>query len=539
MSSWKYKIFNLWRQAAPTGYQTSEKYLPYTGPNGSFDSFPLDWHNAIVKSPSASACVSTIQDFLEGSGLSDPDLEAKVVNSRGETFFQIHQKTCKDFGEFEGFYWRVMYDALGRVTEWYALPFENCRLGVPDDNGYISKIYYNPFFGTNDYAGKGKELTQVYDVFNPKPEVIRAQYQKHKEKYKGQVLFFGTTSALSRFYPVHEGYSCFKWMGIERGVSDYHEDNINNGFLQSFMLNMKGNPNDPSLNEDLKNHNGEGRPATVAQEFDLMMSQNFMGAKRIGNMVVTWSNNPGEEPTVIPMPANNNGDLFITLDNQSTKKITISFKVPAILANINEGVSLGGDGNQVRVAVKLMQQRVLKDQNSITEQYQSVLKIFQSPYTEPVTIAPYNPYPELEVIDDKIWNEMTSEERRAWIAEKTDIELNEAEVVQQPQTSIQNAIMIKFPDNVIATVKKAIAHSEKMQLNCISKASMQVSDDIINNRNMKLKQVQRIYSYLKKRPEYANLPYDNCQIVQYNSWGGKAMEVFLESELERIKAWLN
>ncbi len=354
-----FKIYNL--QRVPELFQNlfklgEDKYIPYYNQR---DSFPIDWHRAISESPSAVACLSTIQDFMQGHGFSDTDLEKKIVNSKGEDLFQIHQKTCKDFGEFEGFYWLFKYNPSGRITDWQVLPFENCRLGAPDDKGFISKILYNPFFGTPEYNGN-KKYTVVYDVYNPKQ--VQAQMKQQGMKFKGQVMFFGTTTATSRYYPLPEAYAGVKWMGIEKGAADYHEDNINNAFLQPFMLIMKGDPNAPYHNPG--STDTETEPMTNAQAFDEVVGQNFMGAKRVGNMFVHWANDPNEKPEVLTIPSNNNGDLFVTIDNQATKKITIVFKVPGILANIHEGVSLGGDANQIRVAVQLMQQRVVREQRT-------------------------------------------------------------------------------------------------------------------------------------------------------------------------------
>ncbi|MDW0189612.1 MAG: hypothetical protein QOA70_08170 [Nitrososphaeraceae archaeon] len=97
------KVFNnlIWRQKSAPDQATFEGYLPYFRD----DKFPLNWHKLISESPSATSCVSTIADFLEGFGFSNTDQETQIVNSKGETFFNIHSKTCKSFAEFEGFYW--------------------------------------------------------------------------------------------------------------------------------------------------------------------------------------------------------------------------------------------------------------------------------------------------------------------------------------------------------------------------------------------------------------------------------------------------
>lgn len=535
--SW-FKLYNLFRQPAPRNAATIDKYLPY----GQNDDFPLQLDQAISESESATSCLSTVQDFIEGFGFSDTNLEKLIINSKGETFWQFHQQTTDSWAEFEGFYWLIRFNALGAVTEFEFLAFENCRLGVPDSKGYISKIFYNPFFGTSEYKGKNKDQTCVYDVFNP--NAVKAQIAEQKDKYKGQVFFFGTTTAQSRYYPKPKVTAAKKWMKIEAGVSDYHEDKIDNGFLQDYIMVRFGNPNEPSNNPDYANENGPGKPATVAQEFDDVMSKNFMGRGKHANLMVEWVNNKEEAPTLLPVPSSANADLFINLDNQATKKITVAFGVPSILANISEGVSLGGDGNMVRVAVKLMQQRVIKKQRVLTDNYQKILSLMTTPYKQDVTIVPYNPYPELEILDDKIWNALTPEEQRKWINENTEIELEES-VTPEPsaepvQNRIVNSVPIAFNEKIKATVKRALEYQDKMGLKCSGRGGRDVSEMILDNKSMGLKQLKRIYSFLKKNEIHNNKPFnEGCDVVRYASWGGKDMFDFLEAELNRINAWLN
>lgn len=536
MANWFkiYDFINLLRQPSPKNNNSSEKYLPY----GAGDCWPLEWSQVISESPTGKSCLSTVTDFLEGDGFSEKDLEKLKINRDGETFWEIHQKTAASFSEFEGFAWLLKYNAVGKITELFFLPFENVRLGKPDDNGYISKIYYNPFFGTPEYNGVNKKATIEYYVFNP--ENVTTQIIDQKDKFKGQVLYVGTTTTLSRFYPLHEAVSSKRAMKIENNVSVYHDENLGNGMLQPFLLVMKGNPNEPSTNPDYSNYAGEGKPATVAQEFDEVVGQNFMGAKRIGNMWVQWVNNPDEKPEVVTLPTNNSVDLFNTLDASASKKITLAWKVPSVLANINEGASLGGDGNLIRVSVKLMQQRSIRKQRLLTENYDRILKLMGKTF-ESISITPYNPYPEMETVDAQIWNELSVDERREWIKNRTDIELIENEVIAPEQsTGFNNSIPVKFPDAVKQTINKALKYQEQIGLKCSTKGGLDVSNQILNDSHMGLKQLKRLHSYLKKRNNLKDKPYsDGCDIVQYNAWGGSQMFDFLDTKLNDIDAWLN
>lgn len=535
------RISNIWRQPAPRNSATPEKYLPYNSPEGGYDCFPLDWDRAIQESPSATSCLSTIQDFIEGFGLSDTNLEKLPINAKNETFWQIHHQTVKSFSEFEGVYWLLRFNALGKITEWEVLPFENCRLGVPDDKGWISHIYYNPFFGTKEYNGSDKKKTVVYDVYNP--AAVKAQIAEQKHKFKGQVLFIGTTTARSRFYPLPEAFSVVDWMKIEAGIADYHQGKIDEGFLQQYILVIKGDPNEPSKNPDFET-TGSDKPRTVAQDFDDYISNNFMGRGNHASLMVQWVNTAlGQEaPEVVTIPTSANSDLFVTLDNQAIKKVTVGWNVPAILANIHEGVSLGGDGNMVRVAVKLMQQRVIKKQRLLTDAYEQVLRNWVTPYLQAIVIVPYNPYPELEKVDPLIWAALTRDEQRDWINSHTEIKLIETEVTEpnQAQAKIVNAIPVSFPDKVRENAKRAIEYQDKMGLKCSSGGGREVAQAIIENRNMPMRQLKRVYNYLKKNEQYANSPFnEGCNVIAYQAWGGKEMVSHLEGELKRLEAWLN
>jgi len=538
--SWfkNYSIKSLFRQVAPRNASTIEGYLPY----GEHDNFPLDWSNDIQNSPTANSCMGTLQDFIEGQKFSDDDLMKRVINPKGETLWQLHQESSDSWGEFEGFAWLVRYNSLGQITELEFKPFENCRLGKPDSNGYISKIYYNPFFGTSEFKGSDRTQTIIYDVFNP--NAVKDQIVRDKEKYKGQIFYCATTTSLSRYYPRPKPTAAKKWMKIEAGISDYHQDKIDNGFLNDYILIMKGNPNEASTNPDFQD---ETKAKTVGQEFDAVMENNFMGKGQHANVMVQWVSTPDEKPEILAVPSSANGDLFITLDNQATKKITVAWKVPSILANISEGVSLGGDGNQVRVAVKLMQQRVIKEQKILTDSYERILKLMLQPYNDEVKIVSYNPYPELEIIDDKVWEAMTAEERREWIKDNTDIKLIEETVVEtptqptpQPVQNFTNAVPVSFPDNVRTKVKRAIEYGDKMGIKCGGKAGIDVANMILANQNMGLKQLKRIHSYLKKNERFSNSPFnEGCDVILYNRWGGKEMYEFLDSKLKDLEQWLN
>ena len=228
-------------------------------------------------------------------------------------------------------------------------------------------------------------------------------------------------------------------MRVEKNAGIYFDENLENGFLQDIVMKMIGDPNDSS---GLKDSNGDDIPK--GQAFDTEITNNFgKGAKTRHKIMALWGANKEEWPDITSFPTSGNPDLFRVQDEHAIKKITIATKVPAILANISEGVSLGGDGHTIRAAVKLMQQRVVRMQSLLVFYYENILKAWSTPMTEPIEITAYHPFPELEVVDPQVWAELTPEEKRKWIGDRTEIELLE-QAQPAPTTPENRAVALHF-----------------------------------------------------------------------------------------------
>lgn len=434
------KVYNLIQReiAYTTQIDSTDQYIPYFDHS---DVFPVELNNLVTGSPTATSCISTLTDFITGEGFNQGEkLEQKKLNVQGLTFEQFHAIQAGSLAQFWGVATLVKYNNVGQITELTDLPFSNCRLGVPDSKGVISKIKYNPYFGTALYK---RSDTIEYDVYNPDHAVEQAL--KQGSKFKGQVAWFGIRDKKHPFYPVPDYYTAKHWMRVEKNAGIYFDENLENGFLNSAIIKLFGDPNDPS---GLKDSDGNDIPKGKA--FNTEMTQNFSGAKRVAKIMAFWANNKDEFPTVEAFPSNAGADMYRVQDDHATKKITIATKVPSILANINEGVSLGGDGNTIRAAVKLMQQRVKRMQNILLAYYKELLSRMVVPVTEAMTIVPYNPFPELESIDPQIWAEMSTEERRKWIQDHTEIEIQIELEDKTTQNKENNTGTTKSPETLAA-----------------------------------------------------------------------------------------
>ena len=209
------------------------QYMPF----GTADTFPNKLSELVEGSPTATACLSTMTDFITGEGFNEgEDLENLVLNNRGLKFFRYHNIQADNLSHNWGVASLVKYNQAGRITEIYDLPFGNCRLGRPDDKGIISKIHYNPYFGTALYRAKD---TEIYDAYNPAKAVVQIAGDL---KFKGQINWMGIRDNKHPFYPIPDYYSAKPWMNVEKNAGIYFDENLENGFLTPAVIKLFGDP---------------------------------------------------------------------------------------------------------------------------------------------------------------------------------------------------------------------------------------------------------------------------------------------------------
>jgi hypothetical protein len=526
------KIYSLVQRefAYTTQIDHSGKYIPYF----ENDNFPVELSSLVQGSPTATACLSTLTDFITGEGFNEgADLENLVINKQGLKLFQFHSICASSISNKWGVACIVRFNKIGGITEIIDIPFGYCRLGIPDDNGVISKIKYNPYFGTGLYK---KTDTVEYDVFNPDRAAI--QFAKDP-KWKGQIFWAGIRDEKHPFYPVPDYYSAKHWMNVEKNAGIYFDENLENGFLQDAVIKLLGDPNDPSGMQD---SDGKDIPKSVA--FDNEMTKNFgKGAKTRHRLMAWWANTKEEFPTLEAFPNSGNPDLFRLQDEHAIKKITIATKVPGVLANINDTNNFSGE--QIRPAVKLMQQRAVRFQDFLLDFYSQMLsRLAVNPVTEMITIVDYNPYPDVDSVDPQTWASLTEPERRKWIKDHTEIEIQDevqpTTPTPSPQPTIENKIVAlhfnSYPKKAQLNVKRALEWQEKMGTKCSTAFGLKLSQAILDGIPLGPKEIRRLSNNLSKNMLYKDRQYsESCEAVLFDAWGGVDMMIWANDKVKELK----
>lgn len=522
------QVFNhLFRQPAhQTQIDNIEGILPY----GKDNNFPLRLATLVQESPTGSAAISIISDFIEGAGFSDATLKDIVINSKGETFGNLHSSTCESWALFRGFTWLIKYNATAEITEIYNIPFENVRLGKPDNKGIISKVIVNPYFGTSEYR---KQDSIEYDVFTDQKST-RLQISKQQTKFKGQILYVGQTRPLSRFYPEPDYYAASGWLKIDAGIQQYHGNNLDAGFFQTVLLKMIGDPDAPSTHPEDQRTDDEGNKMpfrTRGERFNIEMQQ-FTGSDSKTKMLVLWEQLKDQMPELQAFPQITNENFFANLQDVCDRKILMACKVPGILVNIGRENSLS-DGSQMANATRVMQDRVKKPQNILESFYSTVLKRFNKPFVGEVKIVNGNTFQELETIDPSIWEVLTPEEKRQWIKENTEYPVSDAPA-PQPMSNFANVFFSDYPESAKKNASVALKYSEDHP-GCGTPMGKRRGADISEGRPLSFKDIKSIYSFLKRNAGFENTLFsDSCNAVLFSMWGGKPMLNYCAEKIKFI-----
>lgn len=531
------KVYNFVQRefAYPVQVENQGKYIPYFEGN---DGFPVELSSLVQGSPTATSCLSTLTDFITGEGFNEgEDLEQLVVNKQGLKLFQFHTICADSLAHDWGVASIIRFNKIGGITEVVDIPFGYCRLGEPDTNGVISKIVYNPYFGTSLYRSQNNV---DYDVFNPSQATV--QFAKNPKKWKGQIFWLGIKTKKHPFYPVPDYYSAKHWMRVEKNAGVYFDENLEDGFLQDVVMKMIGDPNDPSGLKD-----GDENDIPKGKAFDQEVTKNFgRGSKTRAKMWALWGASKEEWPELQAFPTSGNPDLFRIQDEHAIKKITIATKVPGVLANINDTNNFSGE--QIRPAVKLMQQRAVRPQNILIDYYTEIFKYFVFPegFVKPdnITIVHYNPYPEAETVDPQTWASMTEPERRKWIKDHTEIEILDEvkpnQTAPAPQPAVENKIVAlhfnSYPTKAKQNVKRALEWQEKMSVKCSKAFGLKLSQSILDGTPLGPKEIRKLSNFLSKSMLFKDLPYsESCEAVKFDAWGGVDMMIWANEKVKELK----
>jgi len=201
---------------------------------GADNLYPQKMEQTRLRSPLLVSATKVLEDFINGSGWElNNDI---ILNQRHETGRDILNLAAMDFSRNHGFALHLNFDARGRITEIQHIPWEYCRLGIPDEHGIISWVVVSNNWeqDSDKQLGGGLTRTQWYPIFNP----ATAAEETMLPQPKGQVLYY---TGQERFkYPLTTYDAIVDTGKTDAAIQRYENANTNQGFHGATIFRYPG-----------------------------------------------------------------------------------------------------------------------------------------------------------------------------------------------------------------------------------------------------------------------------------------------------------
>lgn len=312
------------------------------GEGNSMPNYLIDLYQS---SPVHGSLVNSISFMIAGKGFKSENPASQVEMAKLE-LDSILGSTALDLKLQGGVYWEVIYSMdHTRIVKVNHLPYENVRLAISDSEDEVVGVWYS-----RDWMDirKQKNKPEYVPLFNPEDPSPR------------QVLFFHLHSVGSMYYPRPDYISSKDWIELTRHISEYHVNNILNGFFPSFHINF-----------------ANGEPSPEAQRMiSREIERNLSGTHNAGKFLITFTKNKEEAPNIQAFPITDADKQYEYLSREATSQIIVAHRVtsPLLMGVRTDGNGLGSNTDEIKAALYVFTKQVIEPfQRIITNAVEEIL----------------------------------------------------------------------------------------------------------------------------------------------------------------------
>lgn len=355
------------RKSLPTVIDRSYGIQSYDSDN----IYPQRVDEVRESSYTAKSAVARLAEFIDGEGFQDQILANTVFNSEGMTGNDILDFIAQDKAPFTGFALHFKYNPFTfRIMEITPIEFMYCRLGLPDSNGNVSEIVYSRNWEMDWRKTTDTVLEyEAFPVFNPNPEVVKAQISEHGWlDYPGQILYWTPKPGV---YPKCRFHSVFDNAQAQSELGVYNLSSIQNKWTTETMIDYQGTFSNDTERQKILDKIAEHK-----------------GARGSGVMIL-------ENPTGVPLnivknfEIQNTDKLFEATGKDVKNSIREAMALPAEVMGIMPESGMFNQ-TQIQDAYTYTNAMTRNDRNHISRVFQKIMPFWK----DPVTISTYDIIPQ-------------------------------------------------------------------------------------------------------------------------------------------------
>ena len=284
-------------------------WIEYGDANGEWRNlYPQFLIDLYYSSSITAAIVNATSEMISGEDVvitdeDDRDEEARVklqnfmnnANSN-ETLHEVLKKVAFDFKLQGAFALNIVWSKdRTQIAEIYHIPVEKIRCERPDEFGKT-----NAYYVSGDWANTRTNKPYRVPAFNVNDRTS-----------PNQILYTGLYSPNMNSYYTADYISCNNWALIDSKVSEFHLNNISNGFTGSFMISF-----------------ANGIPtAEERNQIERSLESKFTSEKNAGKFVLTFSDDKTRVPEITSITPDSLDKQFLALQDLLTQNILSGHRI--------------------------------------------------------------------------------------------------------------------------------------------------------------------------------------------------------------------
>lgn len=308
----------------PTEKVTNRDFVEW-GKGNNYPGYLLDLYNNVT---TLRSIINGNIDFVTGDDVTILPLGDRfaegIMNSRGDLITDIVRDLAKDYNLYGGFALQIIRDHNGDVAEIYYIDMRFIRSNKEND-----VFYYNEHWDKG-----GRKDVIIYPKFLRNLDWTSLS-DEERDRQASSILF--VKNVHTQVYPAPMYAASVLSCEIEKAISQYHWNSLNNNFCPDIIINFNnGDPGDE-----------------IKEEIVSDLEEKFSGYQNGKRFMVSFNKDRLSAVTIDAIKTDDFSERYKALEESCRRQIFAAFRAQPLLFGLNSDVSTGFSTDEFEQSFKL------------------------------------------------------------------------------------------------------------------------------------------------------------------------------------------
>lgn len=308
----------------PTEKVTNRDFVEW-GKGNNYPGYLLDLYNNVT---TLRSIINGNIDFVTGDDVTILPLGDRfaegIMNTRGDLITDIMRDLAKDYNLYGGFALQIIRDHNGDVAEIYYIDMRFIRSNKEND-----VFYYN-----EHWEKGGRKDVIIYPKFLRNLDWTSLS-DEERDRHASSILF--VKNVHTQVYPAPMYAASVLSCEIEKAISQYHWNSLNNNFCPDIIINFNnGDPGDE-----------------IKEEIVSDLEEKFSGYQNGKRFMVSFNKDRMSAVTIDAIKTDDFSERYKALEESCRRQIFAAFRAQPLLFGLNMDVSTGFSTDEFEQTFKL------------------------------------------------------------------------------------------------------------------------------------------------------------------------------------------